>query len=307
MTIAVGLLAGLLLLVLGGDALVRGAVALSLRLGIPALIVSLTVVAFGTSAPELVISVQAALGGAPDIAVGNVVGSNIANVLLVLGVPALLSGLGRAEADSRKPCLIMLVASALLLILAWNGWIGRVGGIVLLLGMTAMLLDSISQARAAPPPPFSTVPAMPPRRIGLFLATGLVALPLGAHLFVGAAVEIARAFNMSETVIGLTLVALGTSLPELATTVAAALRRNADVALGNVIGSNIFNILGILGVTALVAPLPVSPHIRSFDIWVMLAAALVLVPFVFRSWRLTRGAGLVLTGGYVAYTGVLLT
>ncbi|MCR8724292.1 calcium/sodium antiporter [Frigidibacter sp. ROC022] len=311
MSIVLGLLGGLVLLVLAGDALVRGAVALSLRLGIPALIVSLTVVAFGTSAPELVISVGAALKGASGIAVGNVVGSNIANVLLVLGVPALMAGLGRTKGDIRASFLMMMAATLLFGGLALNGSISRLDGLILLAGLAAMLAYSIHHARSArdiaalnaPVPPVEDLPVY---RLVFYLLFGLVGLPVGAQIFVNSAVELARLYEIPEEIIGLTLVAIGTSLPELATTVMAAIRRQADVVLGNVIGSNLFNILGILGVTAVVTPLPVPGDILRFDFWVMLASALVLGALVYTSLRLTRPVGAVLTGLYVAYTLVLL-
>ncbi len=312
MMIAFGLIAGLGLLILAGHALVKGAVALSMRLGIPALVVSLTVVAFGTSAPELVISLQAALSGSSDIAIGNVVGSNISNVLLVLGVPALIAPFGRADSATGQSFLIMIAASLLLVALASTGTIGHVGGLLLVAGMVLMLAHSVRHGRraaaviAADPGAVRDFP-LSSLHTALFLVAGLVGLPLGAHLFVGSAVAIARALAMPEAVIGLTLVAVGTSLPELATSVVAALHGKPDVALGNVIGSNIFNILGILGITALVAPLPVPPEMLSRDLWVMLATSLLLAPFIFGGWRLTRRAGAVLTAGYAAYAAVLLT
>jgi cation:H+ antiporter len=308
MSIAFGLFGGLVLLILGGDALVRGAVALALRLGIPALIVSLTIVGFGTSAPELVVSLQAALEGAPAIAIGNVVGSNIANVLLILGLPALLVGLGSANGDTRASFWMMMAATALFGGLAWSGSIGRLGGALLFAGLAAMLLHSLHSVRKARTAPVENPHAasVRPAVIGVLLLAGLVGLPLGAHLFIDAAVQIARAFEIPEETIGLTLVAVGTSLPELATTVMAALRRNADVAIGNVIGSNIFNLLGILGVTALVVPLPVPPQIMASDFWIMAASSALLLPMVFFGLRLTRPMGAGLTALYGGYTLWLL-
>lgn len=311
MTIALGLLGGLVLLVLAGDALVRGAVGLSLRLGIPALIVSLTVVAFGTSAPELVISVDAALSGAPGIAVGNIVGSNIANVLLVLGLPALAAGLGRADGDTRVSFLMMIGATLLFGGLAWGGTLGRLGGVILLLGLAGMLGHSIYTARNARQAQvlddmLAPVLQMSGRKVALYLVIGLIGLPVGARFFVTSAVALARIYEIPEEVIGLTLVAVGTSLPELATTFMAALRRQADVALGNVIGSNIFNLLGILGVTAVILPLPIAPGMLRFDFWIMLACALLVGVFVYSRLQLTRTIGAVLTALYIAYLLVLL-
>jgi cation:H+ antiporter len=303
---------GLVILVLAGDSLVKGAVNLSLRVGIPALIVSLTIVAFGTSAPELLISIAAVKEGAPGLALGNVVGSNTANILMVLGIPALLAGLHTADCDTRRSYLQMLAATILFIAVCFLGPITWVHALVLLAGLGLMLADAFRAAhahRSALPEEDDLEgadPDMPWVKIILFLVLGLVGLPLGADLLVDASVNIARAFGISEEVIGLTLVAFGTSLPELATTVMASIRRQADVALGNVIGSNMFNLLAIIGITGLVGPLPVPPEFLGFDLWVMLGASLLLIPFVYFRVNLTRGAGIVLTGLYGAYVVALL-
>ncbi|RVV98337.1 calcium/sodium antiporter [Mesobaculum littorinae] len=306
---------GLALLLVAGDLLVRGAVNTALRLGVPALIVSLTIVAFGTSAPELLISVGAVLDGAPGLALGNVVGSNIANVFLVLGVPALLARLG-TEGDTRQSFWLMIAATVLFIVLAFMGPISVPSGIILLAGLAVMLglqaRNALAHRRSAKAQAEAEMelegadPSLRWWKILLFLALGLVGLPIGANLLITGATEIALAWGLSETVIGLTLVAIGTSLPELATTVMAAIRRQADVALGNVIGSNMFNLLGILGVASLVGPIPVEDAALHFDIWVMLAAALVVAPFALWSWQLGRRAGLALTLAYVAYLTVTI-
>jgi cation:H+ antiporter len=308
---------GLIILLLAGDVLVKGAVNLSLRLGIPALIVSLTVVAFGTSAPELLISIKSVLDGVPGLALGNVVGSNTANVLLILGVPALLFGLA-AGSDTRRSYLFMIGGSLLFTVLAFTGPFTWISGLVLLAVLGAILFDAARSAQAhrkaangAPVPEEEDAleeadPDMPWWKISLYLALGLVGLPLGADLLVDSSVAIAQAYGVSDTVIGLTLVAIGTSLPELATTVMAALRRHADVALGNVIGSNMFNLLAIIGIAALVGPIPVDPAILKFDIWVMLAASLALAPFVFLSLPMGRLVGVIFTALYVAYLLLVL-
>lgn len=301
---------GLVILLLAGDALVRGAVNLSLRIGIPALIVSLTIVAFGTSAPELLISITAALEGVPGIALGNVVGSNTANILLVLGVPALLATMHTADCETRKSYVLMIAGSVLFIALAFLGEFNWISGIVLLLALGFVLFDAVRDARAhraAGEDPEGADPDMPWWKIVLFLALGLIGLPLGANLLLEGATSIARDFGVSETVIGLTLVAIGTSLPELATTVMAALRRQADVALGNVIGSNMFNLLAIIGVASLVHPIPVDPAFLRFDLWVMLGASLLLFPFVFMKWNINRIWGVVLTALYVIYVLSVLT
>ncbi|MEL7133707.1 MAG: calcium/sodium antiporter, partial [Pseudomonadota bacterium] len=237
---------GLLILLLAGDSLVKGAVNLSLRLGVPALIVSLTIVAFGTSAPELLIAIQAVLDDAPGIAIGNVVGSNTANVLLVLGVPALLATMHTSECETKKTFNFMIAASILFIALAFRGVFDWIAAIILLLALAFVLWDAAREARghhaagADMPDEEEEIegvdPDLPGWRIAVFLILGLVGLPLGADLLVDNATIIAKTYGVSDTVIGLTLVAVGTSLPELATTVMAALRRQADVALGNVIG-----------------------------------------------------------------------
>ena len=308
-------LGGLALLVAGGDLLVKGAVGLSLRLGMTPLVVGLTVVAFGTSAPELLVSVSAALRGSSGIAMGNVVGSNIANVLVILGVTALISVIVTKGHDLRESWAMMIGASALLISLALTGEIGRLEGLLLLAAMAGVLWRQLStggiegggiEGGAANGGAADGAAAMGWGRIVLWLAIGLVLLPLGANLLVGGATQIARAIGISETVIGLTLVAVGTSLPELAASVASALKGRADMALGNVVGSNIFNILGILGITALIAPLPIPPEMLRLDLWVMLAAAILLAPFLFRGLSLTRPVGAGFVALYGAYAWVLL-
>jgi len=315
--IMVGL--GLVILLLAGDALVKGAVNLSLRIGIPALIVSLTVVAFGTSAPELLISVNAVLVGKPALGLGNVVGSNTANVLLVLGVPALIAVMHTSDCDCRRSYLQMLAASGLFIALAFRGAFDWIAGLVLLGALGLMLGDAFFRSVAHRRETAAAAlladddeevegadPDMPWWQIITFLLLGLVGLPLGADILVDNASILAMRYGVSEAAIGLTLVAVGTSLPELATTVMAAIRRQADVALGNVIGSNMFNLLFIIGVTALVGAVPVDPEFLQFDLWVMLAASLLLIPFVLLCRDITRIWGIVLTCGYAGYVWAVL-
>lgn len=306
---------GLVILLLAGDSLVKGAVNLSLRLGVPALIVSLTIVAFGTSAPELLISIQAVLENAPGLALGNVVGSNTANILLVLGVPALLATMHTSECNTRKTYNFMLMASVLFIALAFRGVFDWVSGIILITAVTLVLADAFRDAHrhrqsmkgvAEEEEPEGADPDLPLWRIMVFLVLGLIGLPVGADLLVDNATIIAQEFGVSDTVIGLTLVAIGTSLPELATTVVAALRRQADVALGNVIGSNMFNLLAIIGIASFVGPIPVDPEFLRFDLWVMLAASILLAPFVYMCWNITRIWGIILTSLYVGYLVFLL-
>lgn len=306
---------GLVILLLAGDALVRGAVNLSLRVGIPALIVSLTVVAFGTSAPELLISIQAALKESPGIALGNVVGSNIANILLVLGVPAILAPLHTSQCSSKRNFVLMIAASVLFIALACNLIYDVMDGVILLGALALVLGSAVYQARCHKKAEAEDEeeevegadPNMPWWRIIVFLILGLIGLPLGADLMVDNAEIIALRYNVEKTVIGLTVVALGTSLPELATTIMAALRRQADVALGNVIGSNMFNLLAIIGVTAIIHPIGVDPDFFEFDFWVMLGASLLLIPFVFLKQDITRIWGGVLTVLYLSYVVITLT
>ena len=304
---------GLVILLLAGDSLVKGAVNLSLRLAVPALIVSLTVVAFGTSAPELLIAIQAIFDDVPGLALGNVVGSNAANVLLVLGVPALLATMHTSECDTRSSYLQMIAATALFIVMCFIGPFTLITGLILLAALVAMLTHAARAAnkhRKANADDEEEVEGADPNlgwpKIALFLALGIIGLPLGAKLLVDGATNIALTFGISETVIGLTLVAIGTSLPELATTVMAALRRQADVALGNVIGSNMFNLLGIMGVASLVGTIPVDPQFLTFDLWIMLLASLMLIPFVFFKMDINRIWGVALSALYVAYLVIVL-
>lgn len=301
------ILAGLALLVLGGEYLVRGAVALALRLGIAPVIVGLTVLAFGTSAPELIVSVAAAARGAPGIALGNVIGSNIANILLILGATALIAPVLGRDPELRRSWGYTMLASLLLIALCFAGPLRWWHGAVLLAGLAATLFLQIRQSsQDDTPAPEMQVGHAPGRRIALWLAVGLVTLPIGARLLVGGASDIASGLGISDAVIGLTLVAVGTSLPELAASVASALRGRADMAMGNVIGSNLFNILAIMGITAFFGPLAVPPEMLRFDLWVMLAVTLLLGPFLLRDIKIGRRAGSVLLAGYAGYTAWLL-
>lgn len=305
---------GLAALVGAGDALVRGAVALSLKFGISALVVSLTVVAFGTSAPELLVAIEASLTGADGIVFGNVVGSNIANVLLVLGMPALISGVDARECDSRRNWLMMMAASALFIGLCFAGPLVWWHGAILLASLAYMLIDAYRAAQddrdcgglADLSELEDADPEMAGWKVAALIAIGVVGLPVGAHLLIEGARGVAAAAGLSEAAIGLTLVAIGTSLPELATTVMAAIRRQAEVAIGNVIGSNLFNLLGIMGVAAFLGPLEVPPEFLRLDLWVMLASSALLWAFVYPSWRIGRWTGLAFLALYVGYGFVVL-
>ena len=303
---------GLIILLVAGDSLVKGAVNLSLRLGVPAIIISLTIVAFGTSAPELLISLNATLSGASGIAIGNVVGSNIANVLLVLGIPALFFKFDTSKCETQKSYFFMLLATTVFILLAFTGGFGLWQGVTLLAFLAYYLWKNFKDAKEHRADGDSDCaesaseleeadPNLATWKIIAFLVVGLVGLPIGADLLVHNASVIAYRFGVSDTVIGLTLIAVGTSLPELAATVVSAYRNQADVALGNVIGSNIFNLLAIIGVTAMVDYIAVAPLFLQFDLWVMLASSLLLIPFVLYRMQLTREWGLLLTALYLSY------
>lgn len=303
-------LAGFVMLFGGGEFLVRGAVTVSRRLGLSPLLIGMTVVAGCTSAPELVVSLGAALQGSSDIAVGNIIGSNIFNVLGVLGVAALITPIVVDPRELRRDTAVMLAASVALVAVAHTGVFGRVVGGVLLASIIVYVTLSYRSERNRPDLPSATLHEHESEEIAgsgsvlsglLYLGGGLTILVVGSRLLITGATEIARTFGVAEAVIGLSLVAVGTSLPELATSVVAAFRRHSDVAVGNVVGTNIFNILGILGATALVRPVNVAAQIVAVDVWVMLAAALVLVPLLLWRGRIGRVVAASMLVAYVAY------
>lgn len=298
------ILIGFVALLIGGEFLVRGAVAVAVRARISPLVIGLTLVGFGTSTPELLTSVQAALAGSPGIAMGNVVGSNIANILLILGVAALIAPIAVARDGFLRDGGVVLGASVLCLGLVLWGDLGRGAGTVLVLSLVAYLVWALrTSAPEAADIPLTAMGVGP----ALLLALGGLALTLlGARFLVSGAVSIAATLGVSDAVIGLTIVAVGTSLPELVTSVVAARKGQGDLAFGNVVGSNIFNILGILGVTALVQPLAVPAQIAGFDIWVMLAATVLLIVMAVAGWRIGRAKGMILLAAYAAYLGALL-
>lgn len=302
------LAAGLALLFAGAELLVRGAAALALRGGISPLVVGLTVVAFGTSAPELVVSVQAALDGVGGIAAGNVVGSNIANVGLILGVAAMIRPL-RVEAQLVRLDMPLLIgASGLLAFLLWDQALARSEGLLLLAGFFGYVGFTLWMARrnplATPDEPLPSVRGTVWRDLGFVLA-GLAALVLGSQGLVRGAVAIAEAAGLPPAVIGLTLVAVGTSLPELATSAVAAYRGAGDLAIGNVVGSNLFNALGILGTAAVVRPLDVS-GLDGLNLGTMLLMAVLMLPLAWSGFVLSRREGALLVVLYSAYTVLLL-
>ncbi len=311
------LFGGLTYLLLCGDLLVRGSVALAKRAGISPMVVGLTVVAFGTSAPELFISLGAVFKGHPGVAIGNIVGSNIANVLLVLGAPAILYPTLCNQASLARDTAIMLSATLAFGLLCFLGPIGPVQGGLMFAAMLFLIVRMARRERGEPDAEAAAEQelerglGLPTRRrmIVLFIGLGAAGLPLGAQLMVDGAVQLARSADVSDATIGLSIVALGTSLPELATTIVAALHRHSDVALGNVLGSNLFNILAIRGITAMVAPqaIPVPPSLLQFDLFVMTGAALILAYFAFTQRTIGRTAGIALVIGYASYLAALFT
>lgn len=296
------LLGGFVLLVVGGELLVRGAVGAATRLGVSPLVIGLTLVGFGTSTPELVTSVQAALVGAPGIAYGNIVGSNIANLLLIGGVAALLFPIAVTTSALKRDGCVMLLATVAFASLALMGEMNRLIGGTFVLGLAAYILFAFLQERqanqAGPDDSAANTSLVQPLLIAV---AGLALVILGGRLLVDGAVGIAQSFGISETIIGLTIVAVGTSMPELVTSVVAGLKKQTDVAFGNIIGSNIYNLLGIGGVTALVAPGPVPAAIVSFDNLVMLCVSLLFVIFAFTRLQISRLEGGLLFAGYGLY------
>jgi cation:H+ antiporter len=309
---------GLVALVAGAELLVRGASRLALSFGISPLVVGLTVVAMGTSAPEVAVSVGAALDGRTDIAVGNVVGSNIFNVLFILGLSALITPLVVNVQIIRQEVPIMIGASLLLLAFGLDGRLAVLECAVLLAGLVAYTVFLVRQARGETQAardeyrealtPHSGWDAHWAVQLGL-IAAGLVLLVLGSQWLVGAAIAFAKALGVSDLVIGLTIVAAGTSMPEVATSITAALKKERDIAIGNVVGSNMFNILGCLGITGLVAGgdgIGLSAGLLNFDIWVMLAVAFACLPVFLTGREIARWEGAVFLGYYAAYTAYLI-
>jgi len=316
MLYGLSLLAGIVLLFLGGESLIRGAVAGAKRMGVSPLLTGLVVVGFGTSAPELVVSVDAAIREQPDIAVGNIVGSNIGNILLILGLCAVICPMNVHPLALRRDGVVVVAASLLFIVLAWSGALGRWEAALLLAMLTAYLMwaywternQSLPEAEmhSAEAEELSAIPSSTAMII-VALVLGLIMLIGGSQLLLYGAIGLAQSIGISEAVIGLTIVAVGTSLPEMAVSVIAALRRHADVAVGNILGSNIFNVLGILGISAFLQPLPIAARVSQFDQWIMLGSASILLLFLYTGMRLSRWEGAALLGGYAAYIALSFT
>lgn len=298
---------GILCLLAGAQLLVKSSSTLAVHFGIPALVVGVTVVAFATSAPEIAVSIDTILSKRPAMALGNVVGSNIANILLILGISALISPITIHRKIIRQEILLMILSGGLLFVMGWNGAIRPFEGAILLVLFTAFILFQIHQARkeqeAAGVDQEQQITPTSPWLQGILLVAGLGLLILGARWLVASAVEIARFWGMSELVIGLTIIAAGTSLPEVATSVIAAFKGKSDLSVGNVVGSNIFNILLVLGLSAFFSSggLKVSSAALSLDIPLMIAASIACLPIFFTGLKIERWEGALFLGYYIAY------
>ncbi len=309
--------AGLLFLIVGAEALVRGASRLAAALGVSPLVIGLTVVAFGTSSPELAVSIKAALLGQANLALGNVIGSNIFNVLFILGLSALISPLIVSRQLIRLDVPLMIAASVLSFLLALDEKFSRGDGLLLFIGLASYIgfLIYSSSKEAAPQHVDKAAEVSQPARTArswfvnlTLVAGGLLLLVLGSGWLVESAVAVARLLGVSELVVGLTIIAAGTSLPEVVTSVVASIRGERDIAVGNVVGSNIFNLMGVLGLSSMVAPagIEISPAVIGFDLPVMIGVALACLPIFFTGGRISRAEGLLLLAYYVVYTLYLI-
>lgn len=306
---------GLVLLTIGAELLIRGATALARQFGVSELLIGLTLVGFGTSTPELVSSVQAALAGSPGVAVGNVVGSNIANILFILGLSAAIAPFAVDQKAFRRDGFVCLAATLAAIGVSMTGEFGRIAGLAFLAAITTYIVYAFLSERRDPGSPLTekhvadaaTVQGPKAAWLDILMAlAGLSLLVIGARFLVTGSINIAANLGVSETIIGLTIVAVGTSLPELVTSVMAAFRGKSGLALGNVVGSNIYNLFGILGLTAVIHPVAAPREIVAFDNWVMLAATLLMMLFAMSKNRISRAEGAMMAAGYVAYIGWLV-
>jgi cation:H+ antiporter len=309
------LIAGLVLLLFGAEYLVRGAVSLARRLKVAPMIIGMTIVAYGTTTPELVVSLQAAVDGAPGISVGNVVGSNIANILLILGLAAVIYPVAVQPKALYRDAAMMMGSALLFTALALSGYVERWQGalMVLILFTFSFYAFQTERRKGKANDPGDMAEELAgefketPRATWLSLLSvigGIVAVVAGAKLLVGAALVTARSLGVSEEVIGLTIVAVGTSLPELATAIAAAIKRHPEVSVGNIMGAGMYNLLAIMGFVAVAAPIPVPPQILVFDLWCMLAVTAMLLSFLLLRRGLSRPVGAMFLAGFVAYTAL---
>lgn len=306
------IVAGLVVLTVGAELLVRGGASVALRLGITPLVIGLTIVAFGTGSPEFVVSLEAALKGSSGIALGNVIGSNISNLALILGCAALIAPMAVKAEILRREMPILMAVTAFLCIMMWDGVISRIDGALLTIGAVAYTVGAyiVSRTKEDAEVEAEYDEAVKPsgRAVWLdaiFILAGLGALIFGANILVDGAIDIAQVIGLSEAVIGLTIVAIGTSLPELATSVVASYRGEADISFGNVIGSNVFNILAVLGIAAMISPIP-TEGIRSLDVGVFLGSVILVWAMLGRRYLIDRFEGIILVLGYVIYIVTLL-
>ncbi len=306
-------LGGIALLVVGGEALVRGAVTVARQLRLSPLFIGIALVGFGSSMPEFITSLRAALIGAPGITVGNIIGSNISNILLIAGLAAVVWPIKTNPEAFRRDAPVLIAATMVGATVILMGGVGRlVAAAMIGLLLTYLYITYVAERRSsnhAAQLHIAEAEALSiARPLGLAPAIGLtvlgfIGLLIGANLLVSGAIDVAQRFGLSETIIGVTLVALGTSMPELAVSAVAAYRRQSDLAIGNVIGSNIFNLLGVLGFTAIISPIVVPAEARQIDLWVMLFVTALLIAFSMSGWRLSRREGAILLTGYVLYVG----
>lgn len=303
---------GLLFLFVGGEALVRGSVTLSKRLGVSTLLIGVVVVGFGTSAPELLVSIKAALQDQPDIALGNVVGSNIANILLILGIAGILSPIACSEKGVKRDAIVVVAASLFLFILGYFGQISRPLGSAMVLLLAGYLFYSYRQEKQLKrkssdiktyhevEPKDLELPMGLPLSLGLSVF-GIALLAFGADYLVDGASNIAKRYGVSEATIGLSIVAIGTSLPEIATAISASLKKESDVIIGNVLGSNLFNILSILGITSVIHPLEIAKSFFTFDIPLALIVSVTLVALIYIRKEVSRISGILFLVFYISY------
>ncbi len=297
---------GVAMVLLGADRLTEGAAALARRMNVPEIIIGLTIVAAGTSAPELFVSLVSALKGTPDMAMGNVVGSNTMNCMLIVGCAAMVAPMTISRSTVQKDIPFSVGASVLLMILAINAYLGRFDGIILLLGFAAFMYYTLLQAKKGQVEQQETVKQVNPWLSAFFVVLGLAMLVVGSNVFVDAASDVAYSLGLSEGVVGLTIVAGGTSLPELATSVVAARKGQSAIAIGNVIGSNVFNILLILGLTATISPMQIQ-GITLVDMGMMLGSVSLVWLFSYTRFTVERWEGVLLVGGYLVYLCWLLS
>lgn len=300
------IIAGVAMVLYGADRLTEGASALARRMNVPEIIIGLTIVAAGTSAPELFVSMVSALKGTPDMAIGNVVGSNTMNAMLIVGCAAMVAPMTISKSTVRKDIPFSVFASVLLVLLSLNSFLGRLDGIFLLAGFALFMYYTLSQAKVGETASVSEVKSVKPWLSAFFVLLGLALLVIGSNIFVDSASRVAYSLGISEGVVGLTIVAGGTSLPELATSVVAARKGQSAIAIGNVIGSNVFNILLILGLTATISPMQIQ-GVTLVDMGMMLGSVSLVWLFSYTRYTVERWEGALLVIGYLVYLGWLLS